>query len=202
MRFKAQITLAVALLAGSGGPPLGFNEARAGYLASLSGGGPTFDGTNYTYTYSVQLAAGEVVSSGNFFRVYDFLGYVDNSAVGPNSSWVATKSLTDASPSPSQVLFHGDDATVPNITFTYTGAETNTVGTFTLKSQFGPGTNFKDFYGESTNTLSSPRTLVRTLLDIPVPVPEPASVISSSIGVILLGIAFACRWRKRLAAAQ
>ena len=177
----------------------GANECRAGYLVGMAGGAPSFDGTNYNYTYSVGLAASEVVSSGNFFRVYDFIGYVDNSAVGPSADWVATKSLSDSYPSPSALLFHGDDPALPNLTFSYKGAGTSTVGNFSIKSVFGPITMFKDFYGESVNTTTLPFTLIRTLQDISVPVAEPGSIVSGSIGVILLGFFYAYRWRKSLA---
>lgn len=190
-------------LAGLAFVAIGGAEARAGYNAVLVGGAPTFDAVNnnFVYTYALTQASSDQVSPGNFIRFYDFNGYVANSATGPNASWSASSTGFNGNP-PSVILTHGDDAATPNVTFTYNGGAPNAstnLGNFVLRSVFGLGSSFKDFYGFNTNTGAN-NTGIDTRLSYVAPVPEPTSFISAGLGILGLGLGLGFRAHSKRAA--
>jgi len=172
-------------------------EVRAGYNAVLVGGTPTFDAAanNFVYTYALTQAAGDQVDSSSFIRFYDFNGYVANSATGTN--WTATSAPFNGNP-PSVILSHGDDAAIPNVTFTYNGATSGAtnLGNIVLRSIYGLGSSLKDFYGFNTNP-SAGNSGIDTRLSYLTPVPEPTSFLSAGLGVIGLGLGLAFRARNK-----
>ncbi|MFO0909303.1 MAG: PEP-CTERM sorting domain-containing protein [Isosphaeraceae bacterium] len=177
--------------------------ARAGYNAVLVGGALTFDAVNnnYIYTYSVTTTApSEQVNPSNFIRFYDFNGYVSGSATAPAAGWTVSVAPFNGNP-PSVILQHGDDAAVSNVTFTWNGGSpivTANLGNFVLRSIYGAApSTFKDFYGLSTNTGTTPATGIDTRLDYQAPVPEPASVVMVGIGIIVVGATIATQARRR-----
>jgi hypothetical protein len=188
---------------------MGTTESRAGYAASLVGGAPTAAGGGlweYDYSVSVTLNSGEVVNPGDFFRIYDFNGYVSAGTVAKPlpANWAVSSTNTVDSVNnqvipPNVILQKGDDPGIKNITFSYSGAAITAggnLGTFAIISTIGPTTTLKDFVGQTTNTTTSAPTPIGTILQIGVPVPEPTSLISVGIGAILFGIGFGRRARR------
>jgi len=172
-------------------------NAQAGFtivLASVSGAGP------FTYNYTATIATGDVINSGDFFRIYDFFGYVPGSITGP-AGWVATTALSNPTPPPNVLIPLGDDPAVPNLIWTYTGAPI--VGPTTLLNFTANSTlNFlgfeKNYVGRNTQgggpTAGQP---VDSVGNVRVPgVPEPASVISTGLGVLVLGAVYGLRRRR------
>jgi hypothetical protein len=96
----------------------------------------TPSGSDYVWTYDAQLSADQnafmgsasVVNpvsnleftTGSFFTIYDFAGYVSGSAAGP-SGWTAT--VQNVGFTPSDVI-PIDNANISNITWTYTSGST------------------------------------------------------------------------------
>ena len=97
---------------------LGMNRAEAGFTVVLSG--PATGTGPFTYSYAAVINASDSVVAGNFFRIYDFGGYVPGSIAAP-AGWTASVALLNPTPPPNVVLTHGDDPTISNLIFTYTG---------------------------------------------------------------------------------
>jgi hypothetical protein len=181
-------------------------EAKAGYNIT----GPTITPAGsgqYLYTYSVSITANsESVASSNFFRIYDFGGYVVGSGAVPAyaSSFTITNAATNPVPPPNVILLHGDDPAIQNVTFAYIGS-TPISGPLSfnitlLSTNPGTGTGAlvtKDFAGQSTNTSNSSLIDTRTDVVVPSAVPEPASIISVAFGVMLLGAGYVARSRAK-----
>lgn len=72
---------------------------------------------NYRWTYSIVLPTDSQLRSGDYFTIYDFGGMVANSASHPEG-WAYTE--TSRGPVPVGVE-PDDNATLPNLTWTYTG---------------------------------------------------------------------------------
>ena len=178
---------------------LGMNRAEAGFtidLSSESGSGP------FTYTYTASIDSSDSIVSGNFFRVYDFGGYVSGSIVAP-AGWTATTALLNPTPPPNVVLTHGDDPAITNLIFTYTGstpidgATTPVITGFTAQSTIGSGTTIKDFVGRATDTVGG--AFVDSVGDVTVPavVPEPSSFVLLGLGGVgVVGLLARRRARK------
>lgn len=204
-RMRSSLLFA-AVLSAFGLMMMGGTEARAGYNATLTSVTPSVvNPGDYTWTYAVSITAtNEQIASGNFFRFYDFAGYVGGSATVSSAGFTVATALLNPVPPPNVILLHGDDPSILNVTFTYGGA-TPISGplalTVTMDSAYGlPTAITKDFVGQSTNTQLG---IVDTRQDILVPsavVPEPASILSAGVGLILLGIGgYASRFRTRVA---
>jgi hypothetical protein len=201
-RMRSSLLFAATLTA-FGLIVMGGTEARAGYNATLTSVTPS--GSNFVWTYAVQItASNESIAAGNFFRIYDFAGYVVGSGTVGTPGFTVTSALTNPVPPPNVILLHGDDPAILNVIFTY-GGTTPITGPLalvvTLTSTFGAPTQVtKDFAGQSTNSQFG---IVDTRQDIQVPsavVPEPASILSAGVGLILLGIgSYASRFRIRVA---
>lgn len=90
---------------------------------------PVFDvvtpsGSNFQFSYTVEVASGSRVNTGDYFTIYDFHGYVAGSAFAPADWSISVQNLGITPTGVDPGAFSGDSATVPNITFTYTGAAT------------------------------------------------------------------------------
>jgi hypothetical protein len=185
---------------------VGVSDARAGFTITLATGSPTGSGP-YTYSYTASIPDGDQINNGDFFRIYDFYGYVNGSISAP-SGWTATTQNSTATPPPNVILSHGDDPSVPNLIFTYSGTAPvvgpASITGFTAQSVFPlpPVGTIKDFVGRDTkSTGPTAGTPVDSIGDVRVPaVPEPTSVLSSGLGIILLGFGYAVRSRRKLLA--
>lgn len=202
MKRKRFSVLFAATLAAFGLIAMGGTEAKAGYNATLASVVPS--GSDYVWTYDVSITANnENIAMNNFFRFYDFAGYVAGSATVSSPGFTVTTAFLNPTPPPNVILLHGDDPAILNVTFTYGG--TNVISgplalTVTMTSLYGmPTAITKDFVGQSTNTQLG---IVDTRQDILVPsavVPEPTSIVSAGVGVILLGLTGYARRRTKVA---
>jgi len=164
--------------------------ARAGFTITLDPGSPTGAGP-FTYAYTATIPVGDQIGTGDFFRIYDFNGYVAGSIAAP-AGWTASIASSNPTPPPNVILSHGDDPAIPNLIFTYTGAApiigAATISGFTAQSTFGFLGAIKDFAGRDRKADGS---FVDSVGDVrvPGPVPEPASVVSLLFGGALIAVA-------------
>ena len=151
------------------------------------------EGTHTRFDYSVILQSDTVLRTGDYFTVYDFAGFVPNSNTQPaNFSFTtATTGKTPAHVQPS------DDPSIPNLTFTYTGSDTEVgelaLGSFTALSRY-TRTREDYFTGQTHRELDGHLNSNITDTLVPVPchppaVPEPASIVLLALGLPLaLGV--------------
>jgi len=116
------------------------------------------DGTQFLWEYTGTLAAGSYLTAGDFFTIFDFAGLrllpdppFPNVGVW-NFSW------SNAGPCQVEDTFvcaFGDDPTIPNITWTYTGSlvlgsatTTTPLPLFRADSIFGAGVGDPDHDGD------------------------------------------------------
>ena len=88
---------------------------------------------NYRWTYSVVLPTDMKLQAGDYFTIYDFGGFVPGSmavsSTSPDDTYAAYWKMTSTNmgPTPDR-LNPQDDATLPNLTWKYTGPEINETG--------------------------------------------------------------------------
>ena len=181
---------------------LGLTEAHAGFTIVLDSTALTGGAT--VFNYSATIASGDSILSGDYFRIYDFAGYVSGSAVMP-AGWSVSVSNYDPVLPPTLTLSHGDDAAIPNLTFTYNGLTpivgATTVSGFSAISPYGQTLTLKNFVGTNHNS-TIPGGLVDSIGDLNVPngvtpaeAPEPAAAVTTGLGLALAGLYFARRTR-------
>jgi hypothetical protein len=193
------------VLAGLAVLALGTAPARAGFTITLDAGSPTGTGP-FTYAYTASIPAGDQINPGDFFRIYDFSGYVAGTIAAP-AGWTPSTALVNPVPPPNVILSHGDDPAITNLIWTYSGAApiigAASISGFTAQSTFPLLGAVKDFVGRDTKatgpTAGSP---VDSVGDVRVPgVPEPSSLLSASLGVLFVGAVIGYRSRRKIRAA-
>jgi hypothetical protein len=75
-------------------------------------------GADTTSTIGVLLQSNSSLKSGDFFTIYDVQGYVSGSSVMP-SNWTMT--MQNSGITPAGLTVPGDNSSLPNLTFTYSG---------------------------------------------------------------------------------
>ena len=100
---------------------------------------------------------------------------------------------------PSVILTHGDDPAIPNLTFTYVGTKPITgpqsITGFSALSSFDTYV-LKDFTGVLTgnglkvSTVGTVPSPAVGGIPFPSPAPEPSSVVTGAIGLVLAGFAY------------
>jgi hypothetical protein len=169
----------------------GVRPAQAGLLPTLAGvSGPDGSG-HYTFSYHLTVPAPVKVTSGSYFTIYDFAGYVAGSITAP-MGW--TPSVAMVTPPPSGVMPSADSPGIANLTWTYTGPDLlgfAIVPGFTAKSIYGSVYSPPDGYfnvASKSRTISTGAALhAVTNTDVPV-APEPATVAMLGLGLPVAGL--------------
>lgn len=151
-------------------------------LQTITPNGPT----DNTFTYQSTLGPDEGLRAGDRLVIFDFAGYVDGSIFATVANFTASVENTsvDAIVLPGQ----NDDPTIPNLVFTYNGADFRTTGgplasldlnSFGARSTFS-ATTTDAFYTQTTknNPPAEAGTAAFQVGTVRVPagaVPEPAT---------------------------
>lgn len=198
-----------ALLAGAGLSAFGTGEARAAFTIKPDDGTPTVTPAGlYAFSYTASLAAGDTLNTGDFFRIYDLMGF--NGVFKSPPGWTFSTALSNPVPPPNVILAHGDDPSIPNLIWTYTGPSGVINGPTAISGFSAQATAFtnvtKDFVGRVSQTGSTTLTndsvgpiFYAAGSPFPAPVPEPSALISGGLGLTLLGLGYVRRSRRRSA---
>jgi uncharacterized protein (TIGR03382 family) len=168
--------------------------ARAGFTITINPGSPTATASGSEWSYMAGIAPGEDrLESGDYFILYDFGGF--NGVLDTPDDWDFAAELT-STPPPGVTPLLGDDPTITNVRFIYTGATTTApdFSPFVLASTLGLESQIlKNFAFENTKVSLDPLvdgTKVRGFGDIGVPgvaaVPEPGTISAALIGLLTL----------------
>lgn len=189
----------VGLLAGLAVAAITATPARAGFTVSLDSITPL--NPNFAFNYSATITADDQIGTGNFFRIYDFAGFV--SATAP-AGWSVSMANLDPPPPPNVILSSPDNPALPNVTYTYTAAAAINgpaeVAGFQIVSTLD-STTLDNFAGRATNLTTT--NAVDSVGDVrvpaggPLPVPAPASIVAAGLGALGLGAGLRCRNRWR-----
>jgi hypothetical protein len=136
---------------------LGARDAAATGI-TLTNGSVSADGAQFSWEYTGTLAAGSYLTAGDFFTIFDFAGLrlLPTAPFPDGGIWIFSSS--NAGPCPVADTFvcaFGDDPTIPNITWTYTGSAvlgsattTTLLPLFRADSIFGAGVGDPDHDGD------------------------------------------------------
>lgn len=174
---------------------------RPGLQVTLAAVTPS--GSSTTLRYQASVSGADRIDPRDYFRITDLPGFVPGSVAAP-PGWSVTTEPTSR-PEPGAASRRGDDPAVPNLVFTYDGPfpilGPVLVKGFSARSTTGSPRATRDFVGLSTRaTGPGAGTKVASGGDVGKPgaVPEPASLFSSCLGVIILGVVYAQRHRRKL----
>ncbi|VTT96740.1 unnamed protein product [Gemmataceae bacterium] len=155
----------------------------------------TPDGGMYRYTYAIQLPSAAVLRPGDYFTIYNFDGYVADSAMASGSPYSGdwSFSTSNTGPTPPGVL-PDDDPAILNLTWTYNGPVINVPGDVGLGNFWAVS-----LYPTTTDSWFTAHTGLGTgvndsnivPIEVPVPsapppgVPEPATLLLAGLGLPL-----------------
>lgn len=187
MKALACALIAIGLVVGVGGVA----------HANIDFSAPTItpSGADFTWTYTISVDNAEFINTalnGSMATLYDINGLVPGSGTytagaGTPSGVVSQQNtgITPATQTPT------DSPAIPNLTVTYTGnaAPTTTLGTLSfLDTIAGSNQAIGNFSGQATllvDNLPSANTS-----SVPVPAPEPGSLVLLASGVLgMVGVA-------------
>lgn len=178
--------LQVGALAALGLATLGLSQSRASITVALVGG-PTPVAGGFDYDYSLSWSAGDVLTSGDFFTIYDFAGLVSGSETVPlGSGFTFTEQNVGITPPAETSVV--DDPLIPNITFTYSGPplppSQSPLLSFSATSTFGTVNASGAFTGSIQNDTLPQKNQSIGPLTVPATsgVPEPSTMVLAGLG--------------------
>ncbi len=173
----------------------GAADPRPGVRVTLAGTAPA--GSSTTLQYHAWVSAKDRIDQGDDIRIIDPPGLVQGSAQAP-AGWSVSTEPT----SPTVDRTYSDDPALPNLIFRHVDSRPITgpllLKGFTARSTSGAPRAVRSFVAQSTRTGNPGKDLKvesSGMIGKPGTVPEPASLVSSCLGVIVLGIVYARRHR-------
>ncbi len=145
---------------------------------------PTVGG--YLWEFNAQLTGHQFMMAGDFFTIYDFAGFVPASNIEP-TNWAFSSALVGVTPGGLGVV---DNASLPNLTWTYTGPATSNgptnLGLFKAISTYNtPGTGnygaMARLYSPFFQEVHGDPTMNKGPIAVPV-VPEPGTMALLGLG--------------------
>lgn len=185
-------------------------SANASIIPTFVGDPVDVGGGSYLYTYSATLASDQALVDGNFFTLYDFAGFTGFGTLP--AGFTGSAQLLGVTPAN---VLPFDDATITNVTFTYSGPSVNfdgpfsevELGQFQIFSTIGEF-GFGDFTAEAVRNSGPARGTILANIGIeaiPLPgggsgsfVPEPESWAMMVLGFGLVGAGMRRRSRVRV----
>ncbi len=140
------------------------------------------EGSNFRWNYATNVTVDQMVTTGDYFTIYDFGNLIPNSNMQP-AGWAFSSSLLGVTPS---TLAPNDDPNVLNLTWTYTGTTpingSALLGLFSVLSSTNQ-LRSDDFAGHATRS-NGPNigTKIDNIGTVSVPVPE-MSALAPIIGI-------------------
>ena len=191
----ATLAIPAVFLAGPASNRSGFSVALADAIAS---------GSNTTLRYHALIPSGHRIERADAFRIIDVPGYVAGSALAP-ADWAVGTEWTSPTQAPGLRPTRGDDPRVANLIFTYLGPEPITgpvpLAGFSMRSTSGTPRAVRGYLAQSTRATGRfAGSKIPSAGDVhgPGKVPEPGSLISACLGVIILGFVYASAHRQKI----
>jgi hypothetical protein len=156
--------------------------AHADIIPTLSNVMPS--GSNFQWNYASNVTVNQMVTTGDFFTIYDFGVFVPRSNTQP-AGWTFSSLLIGVTPGQ---VSPTDNPTIPNLTWTYAGTPISgsaALGTFSLLSDTNQ-LRTADFAAQGTRSDGS-GTKINNVGTVSVPVPE-VSALAPIIGICGLGM--------------
>jgi hypothetical protein len=149
--------------------------ARGDVIPTLSSTSPV--GSNFTWNYSANVTVDQNVETGDFFTIYDFGNFVTGSNHQP-TGWTFSSALSGKNP---LLVTPVDNASILNLTWTYTGAApingSSALGIFSIVTNTNQ-LRTSDFAAEATrNTGPNTGTKIDNIGNVSVPVPEMSALL-------------------------
>ncbi len=160
-------------------------QAKAGLIPVSTTVTP--DGSNYRYSYSIDLSSDSSLQKGDFFTIVDFNGLVSGKNAQP-ANFTFSSSNTGGLPIGTTAT---DSASIPNATWTYNGPTITTpgsLGIFSLDSTLPAATSTSAFAAQTHRNIGGQVDSNITQISspgagAPPGVPEPAAVLLTAIGI-------------------
>jgi hypothetical protein len=184
------LTLAFAGLAIA----VGTQSLRADIIPTLADNQPVAEGEAFRWSYEAYVARAQRVETGDWFTIYDFVGFIPGSNQQPEGWEFSAQPLGIT---PDRVLPE-DSAAHFNLTWRYVGqatlgdGETSAVlGDFSALSEHG-GRRIGWFTGLGTNATGGIEdgTKVENVGNIAVPIPLPGAVLMFPLGAAVAGLMY------------